>query len=156
MSVIAKQFRRFWNPGLAEQTASRVRPALAAMLGHSRIQMVLRYAHPTQQHQAQAMQRLEEFNAAKQIADLRKKTRTRYRFRYSEPPEDFSPVGMQLKRVEARVGIEPTHKGFADLSLTTWVPRPTIKASSYGRNKSSHELSIITDRSVARCRKVAA
>jgi hypothetical protein len=29
-----------------------------------------------------------------------------------------------LKNLEARVGIEPTHKGFADLSLTTWVPRP--------------------------------
>ena len=28
------------------------------------------------------------------------------------------------KKLEARVGIEPTHKGFADLSLTTWVPRP--------------------------------
>ena len=28
------------------------------------------------------------------------------------------------EELEARVGIEPTHKGFADLSLTTWVPRP--------------------------------
>jgi hypothetical protein len=27
--------------------------------------------------------------------------------------------------LEARVGIEPTYKGFADLSLTTWVPRQT-------------------------------
>ena len=29
------------------------------------------------------------------------------------------------KRLEARVRIELTYKGFADLSLTTWVPRLT-------------------------------
>ena len=31
--------------------------------------------------------------------------------------------------LEARVGIEPTYKGFADLSLTTWVPRLAIIAA---------------------------
>jgi integrase len=41
---------------------------LAAMLGHSRIQMVLRYAHPTQQHQHQAMERLEQFVSEQRIA----------------------------------------------------------------------------------------
>jgi len=34
---------------------------LAAMLGHSRIQMVLRYAHPTEGHQFQAMRKVEAF-----------------------------------------------------------------------------------------------
>jgi len=43
---------------------------LAAMLGHSRIQMVLRYAHPTQDHQTQAMERLERYNAVQQIAEF--------------------------------------------------------------------------------------
>ena len=28
-----------------------------------------------------------------------------------------------FRGLEARAGIEPAHKGFADLSLTTWVPR---------------------------------
>lgn len=35
---------------------------LAAMLGHSRIQMVLRYAHPTEEHQFAAMKKLESFS----------------------------------------------------------------------------------------------
>ena len=46
---------------------------LAAMLGHSRIQMVLRYAHPTEQHQAEADKHLEEFNTARDIADIEQK-----------------------------------------------------------------------------------
>jgi integrase len=41
---------------------------LAVMLGHSRIQMELRYAHPTQQYQAHAMQRLERFMSEQRIA----------------------------------------------------------------------------------------
>jgi integrase len=43
---------------------------LASMLGHSKIQMVLRYAHPTEQHQTEAMRRLETFNADRQIAEF--------------------------------------------------------------------------------------
>ena len=43
---------------------------LASMLGHSRIQMVLRYAHPTQDHQTRAMERLEQFNAMQQIGEF--------------------------------------------------------------------------------------
>jgi hypothetical protein len=40
---------------------------LAAMLGHSKINMVMRYAHPTQEHQAQAMDKMERYLAQKQI-----------------------------------------------------------------------------------------
>ena len=41
---------------------------LAALLGHSKIQMVLRYAHPTQQHQTQAVE--ERFAAARQMESV--------------------------------------------------------------------------------------
>ncbi len=43
---------------------------LAAMLGHSRIQMVLRYAHPGKEHQASAMAMLEVHNAEREMQEF--------------------------------------------------------------------------------------
>jgi len=43
---------------------------LAAILGHSKLNMVMRYAHPQEQHKAEAMQRLEKANAAAEIAEF--------------------------------------------------------------------------------------
>jgi hypothetical protein len=47
---------------------------------------------------------------------------TRHIFRYRGRFFGFLACKL-LTGLEARVGIEPTHKGFADLSLTAWVPR---------------------------------
>jgi integrase len=71
----ASGVRRFRLYDLRHTFATRAAMAgvdlvtLAAILGHSRIQMVLRYAHPTEEHQASAMKRLEQFNATKQMAE---------------------------------------------------------------------------------------
>ena len=42
---------------------------LAAMLGHAKINMVLRYAHPTQEHQTKAMDKMELFVSEQKIAN---------------------------------------------------------------------------------------
>ena len=52
----------------------------------------------------------------------------------NRPP---SPSGLRRARfaprnVEARVGIEPTHRGFAALGLTTWLPRRTTRTGKLG------------------------
>jgi integrase len=50
-------------------------PTLAALLSHSKLNMVMRYAHPQEQHQTDAVKRLEKVNVARQIAEFeRKKT----------------------------------------------------------------------------------
>lgn len=58
--------RHTWATRAAECGIDPV--TLAAMLGHSRIQMVLRYAHPTQIHQTSAMERLEAHVASQAAA----------------------------------------------------------------------------------------
>ena len=57
--------RHTWATRAAEAGIDLV--TLAAMLGHSKINMVLRYAHPTQEHQTKAMEKLERFVAEQQI-----------------------------------------------------------------------------------------
>jgi len=59
--------RHTWATRAAQSGVDLV--TLAAMLGHSKINMVMRYAHPTQEHQRTAMVRLEEYVAAQRIAE---------------------------------------------------------------------------------------
>ena len=60
--------RHTWATRAAQSGIDLV--TLAAVLGHSKINLVLRYAHPTQDHQTQAMERLEKYNAHQQIAEF--------------------------------------------------------------------------------------
>jgi len=49
---------------------------LAAMMGHTHIQMVMRYAHPSQDHQSEAMDIVEGHVAAERIAWIARKQST--------------------------------------------------------------------------------
>jgi hypothetical protein len=48
-------------------------PTLAALLSHSKLNIVMRYAHPQERHQVDAVKRLEAANAAKEIAEFERK-----------------------------------------------------------------------------------
>src|SRR5262245_63690771 len=67
--------RHTWTTRAAESGEVDV-AALAALLGHSKLNMVIRYAHPQEKHQVDAIKRLERVNAARQIAAFEKKKHT--------------------------------------------------------------------------------
>src|SRR5262249_18767685 len=105
-------------------------PTLASLLGHSKLNMVMRYAHPQERHQVDAVRRLEAANAAKEIAEFEGNNPTAPEVPTVSPTverlpmesdagqsEDKSSRVNQLS-VEARRGFEPLDKGFADLSLS--------------------------------------
>jgi integrase len=60
--------RHTWATRAAQSGIDLV--TLASLLGHSKINMVMRYAHPTQEHQARSVERLEQFNAAQRMEEL--------------------------------------------------------------------------------------
>ena len=53
--------RHTWATRMAQAGVDLV--TLAAMLGHSKINMVLRYAHPTEEHQFAAMEKMQRYIA---------------------------------------------------------------------------------------------
>jgi hypothetical protein len=81
-------------------------PTLAALLGHSKIQMVMRYAHPTAVHQADSVKRLEVFNAAKEIAEVeRKKQAEKEASARTVPTVSTTVAQEQLTAIEEAVAV---------------------------------------------------
>jgi len=137
--------RHTWATRAAE--AGMDMPTLAALLGLSKLNMVMRYAHPQEQHQTEAMRKLETFNVAKEIAEVEKARQKQSQPEsvptisptVTENPAHFLVKESEGKpnqiNEEAPIGFEPMHKGFADLSLTTWVRRQafqTLKSPGNG------------------------
>ena len=43
---------------------------LAALLGHSRLQMVLRYSHPSEEHKVKSIEKMEIWNREREMVEF--------------------------------------------------------------------------------------
>ena len=107
--------------------------APAAIRGHSSIRTVQRYVHPTADHKRSAMARYDEILKATggKRADAEPRARNLVRFLSALRTKSgigpnwwaFSQIQQKEKNGGARRN-RTADKGFADLCLTTWRPRP--------------------------------
>jgi integrase len=104
---------------------------LAAILEHADLRSVMKYIHVRQEAQDRAMEQFEAQTEARNISTERRWSG----FGPVDSAENRENEGSggnvregltkekSTKLLEARGGIEPPNKGFADLCLTTWLPR---------------------------------
>ena len=94
--------RHTWATRAAE--AGMDMPTLAALLGQSKLNMVMRYAHPQERHQADAVKRLEAFNAAKEISEAEKKQKAQKQ----TTPESLPTISPTVGEPQDRTADSPT------------------------------------------------
>src|SRR5262245_61638527 len=93
--------RHTWTTRAAE--AGMDMPTLAALLGHSKLNMVMRYAHPQEKHQADSVKKLEAFNVAKEIAEVEKqKNRSQAPVSQTVPTVPENPTALGPSKTEGK------------------------------------------------------
>jgi len=75
---------------------------LASLLSHSKLVMVTRYVHPGEAHRADAVQKLEVANAAKEIAEAEKKEAKAKAVPTISPTEAENPANFSEEKTKGK------------------------------------------------------